>query len=435
MQKERDVLAIQAPTLLAVVGGGPKAAALSAKAWVLRKLGLGNIQVVVIERTAIAANWKGKGGFTDGNSPLGTPPEKDVGFPYSSLYGNEVDVEMLRFSWAAHLISLTSFSDWVDRGRKHPLHEIWARYINWVISEGEARIETGEVTNVTPEAGRIKLSMRQELNAHELLADGVVFTGPGSPLSVANAPTSDNILNGHNYWLRIPIFAEMESGRVAIIGGGETAASIALSLLKRAPRLNIDLINRHGTIYTRGESFHENSLFSKSDAWQSLSEDDKLEFIDRTDRGVFSVASKQELDQAMNVRVVSGEVTHIEETGERVIVKMRRTKSESVESYDKVILALGFNPWSPISMLPEGLVPPVEKRNDLIRCIDFHLRLPLGEPDDKQTCNVHVPMLAGLSQGPGFPNLSCLGELSDRILSLYVPSEKVTEARKGASRT
>jgi mycobactin lysine-N-oxygenase len=30
-------------------------------------------------------------------------------------------------------------------------------------------------------------------------------------------------------------------------------------------------------------------------------------------------------------------------------------------------------------------------------------------------------MLAGLAQGPGFPNLSCLGLLSDRILRRYVP--------------
>jgi mycobactin lysine-N-oxygenase len=29
--------------------------------------------------------------------------------------------------------------------------------------------------------------------------------------------------------------------------------------------------------------------------------------------------------------------------------------------------------------------------------------------------------MAGLAQGPGFPNLSCLGLLSDRILRRYVP--------------
>jgi mycobactin lysine-N-oxygenase len=34
---------------------------------------------------------------------------------------------------------------------------------------------------------------------------------------------------------------------------------------------------------------------------------------------------------------------------------------------------------------------------------------------------LHLPVLAGLAQGPGFPNLSCLGLLSDRVLRRYVP--------------
>ena len=36
---------------------------------------------------------------------------------------------------------------------------------------------------------------------------------------------------------------------------------------------------------------------------------------------------------------------------------------------------------------------------------------------------LHLPVLAGLAQGPGFPNLSCLGLLSDRILRRYVAPE------------
>jgi len=37
---------------------------------------------------------------------------------------------------------------------------------------------------------------------------------------------------------------------------------------------------------------------------------------------------------------------------------------------------------------------------------------------------LHLPMLAGLAQGPGFPNLSCLGLLSDRVLRRYVLLEE-----------
>jgi mycobactin lysine-N-oxygenase len=32
----------------------------------------------------------------------------------------------------------------------------------------------------------------------------------------------------------------------------------------------------------------------------------------------------------------------------------------------------------------------------------------------------HLPMRAGMAQGPGFPNLSCLGLLAARILTPYL---------------
>ena len=47
---------------------------------------------------------------------------------------------------------------------------------------------------------------------------------------------------------------------------------------------------------------------------------------------------------------------------------------------------------------------------------------------------LHLPVLAGLAQGPGFPNLSCLGLLSDRILRRYVPpAEPAPQAEKASA--
>jgi mycobactin lysine-N-oxygenase len=33
---------------------------------------------------------------------------------------------------------------------------------------------------------------------------------------------------------------------------------------------------------------------------------------------------------------------------------------------------------------------------------------------------LHIPGLAGVSQGPGFANLGCLGLLSDRVLAAFL---------------
>jgi mycobactin lysine-N-oxygenase len=85
--------------------------------------------------------------------------------------------------------------------------------------------------------------------------------------------------------------------------------------------------------------------------------------------------------------------------------------------YDFVVVAIGFESrWFESLLGPEG-------RARLTTALS-------GEPLDQRigadlsvtglTPALHLPMLAGLTQGPGFPNLSCLGLLSDRVLRRYV---------------
>ncbi|HEY2449934.1 MAG TPA: lysine 6-monooxygenase, partial [Mycobacterium sp.] len=41
-----------------------------------------------------------------------------------------------------------------------------------------------------------------------------------------------------------------------------------------------------------------------------------------------------------------------------------------------------------------------------------------------------LPNLAGLNQGPGFPNLSCLGLLSDRVLGAALGPAATSSTRR-----
>src|SRR6266700_1191808 len=66
---------------LAVVGAGPKGIAIAAKARALAAAGLPAPRVVLVDRGEVAGNWAGRQGYTSGLLPLGTPPEKDVGYP------------------------------------------------------------------------------------------------------------------------------------------------------------------------------------------------------------------------------------------------------------------------------------------------------------------------------------------------------------------
>src|SRR5690348_11231553 len=113
---------------LLVLGAGPKAMAVAAKAHVLRQLGLPAPQIIVVEAHAVGGNWLPSGGWTNGQHRLGTSPEKDVGFPYHSVWARnrnrEIDEAMLAFSWTSFLVERGTYAEWVDRGRPSPQHHL-----------------------------------------------------------------------------------------------------------------------------------------------------------------------------------------------------------------------------------------------------------------------------------------------------------------------
>lgn len=443
--------------LLVVVGAGPKAAALAAKARVLKHLGHQSVRILVIERQEeIAGNWTGSCGFTTGDVHLCTPPEKDVGFPYTSAYGSEVDREMLgSYSWHAYkiLFDRSSYSDWVDTDHQHPTHAEWARYIRNTLksamtkddpSEPErepraeeeelVRVRTGtSVEAVEPENGKVKITVRDSRRTETIYADGIVFTGPGEPIQIKNTPSdvADLIYDSRSYWERIKDFAGMDAGKIAVIGGGESAASVVVSLLEftRSRGLEVDIINRHGAVFTRGESYNESKWFSNPGNWSEMDEEDREEIIKRTDRGVFSVAAQNQLKRARKVNIRSGHVFELQKHGEQISVAFRRGKpsKEERELYDKVIVALGFNPWVMLDLFPPEFRPTFaskelrEHYRNIERNIDRNLLLNFDFVPGMEGVefNVHVPVVAGLAQGPGFPSLCCLGHLSDRILARY----------------
>src|SRR6185503_10373368 len=82
--------------VLAVIGAGPKGVAIAVKLEALRRAGFSVPRLVLIDRQGVAANWSGGQGYTDGQMPLSTPPEKDLGFPYLPNWGKRsADVNSL----------------------------------------------------------------------------------------------------------------------------------------------------------------------------------------------------------------------------------------------------------------------------------------------------------------------------------------------------
>ncbi|EUA26797.1 FAD-NAD(P)-binding family protein [Mycobacterium intracellulare] len=270
---------------LAIVGAGAKAVAVAAKASVLRDMGVEVPDVVAVERIGVAANWQASGGWTDGAHRLGTSPEKDVGFPYRSALvprrNAELDERMTRYSWQSYLIATASFAEWIDRGRPAPPHRRWSQYLSWVADHVGMNVVHGEVERLAVTGDRWAIHTH-ETTVH---ADALMITGPGQA-EKSLLPGNPRVLSIAQFWDRAANHDRISAERVAVIGGGETAAAM-LNELFRHRVSSITVISPQATLFTRGEGYFENSLFSDPTNWPALTLAERRDALARTDRGCF----------------------------------------------------------------------------------------------------------------------------------------------------
>jgi len=419
---------------LAVLGAGPKGLAIAAKRAALARSGGEVPDLVLVDREGVAANWSGAAGYTDGRQRLSTAPEKDVGFPYAHTWGaasERVSQEVGRWSWQSYLVHQEGFADWVDRGRPLPTHRQWSQYLRWVAAQVPAEPILAEVDGIDLAGGRWRLAARTPTGGRlDLDCDGLVLTGPGPPVRVPGQPDDHpRVLDGRTFWTSQDALTRDGPVEVCVIGNGETAGSITAALLAVLPeRSTIELVSDHGVLYSRGESFAENRLYSDPVAagWQRLAERHRREFLKRTDRGVFSLQVEQVLNQAGAVQTVAGRVTGLQPVGAKVIVEVDYEQERERIAFDWVVVAVGFDPLWFWHLLGEraraalagaaggGPTARPPSRTALERAVGHDLAVTGLYP------KLHLPVLAGVAQGPGFPNLSCLGLLADRVLGAYV---------------
>lgn len=406
---------------LLVVGAGPKAMAVAAKAYVLRELGLSAPRVTVVEPNAVGGNWLATGGWTDGRHRLGTSPEKDIGFPYHSTWArghnHAVNQAMMAFGWTAFLIDRGTYAEWVDRGRPSPEHNLWAKYLQWVARKSGVEVVRGRVRTVRAEGAGWRVTVEDADGATaELDAQRLMVTGPGdSRRALAEHP---KLLSIADFWDLAGRRQLPASSRAAVIGGGETAGS-AMDELVRHDVLTVSVISPAATIYTRGESYFENSLFSDPAKWRALSVAERRDVVRRTDRGVFSVRVQETLLADNRVHHLQGRVVRVAGQGDGVALTLRNeSRPDQTHVFDLVVDAIGGQPLWFLDLFDEEVAdllelaiggPVTQARIEAAMGFDLAVE---GLP-----AKLYLPNMAGLAQGPGFPNLSCLGELSDRILA------------------
>lgn len=451
---------------LVVLGAGPKGVAIWTKHWALKKAGVSVTPIEVIERKDLGSHWKGNDGFTDGLQLLVTPSEQDLGYPYALNHevrekALSIRNAMLTISWMQYLLSKNTYCGWVVKDRPRVDHQELVDYLNWAAEECGMKTTNADVKSIDIVDGEWVILTEK---SKSLKGQGLVITGSGDPRCIENQPDGDaRILDGKSFWNHIEQFDGLEYKRVAVIGAGETAAAIAAALLDRVgdrDSCTIDLLCKQNAYFTRGQVQKDLRYFSDPTGWTKLSPGRRLSIIRRADRGVVSASIKSKLEDDDIVGYTNAEVIAIESAPSSELLLTLKFEDGDTEKvkYHYAIVATGFDPlWffdlfstQALTQVFSHLLTKLPKHwgDDVSRA----LKLPILNPDfidcfvekrrEKAISKLiergvselisddlsllefeprlHLPMLAGLSQGPGFPNLNCLGLLSDRILETYL---------------
>jgi mycobactin lysine-N-oxygenase len=316
-----------------------------------------------------------------------------------------VNEDACRYSWPTYLATTHRYGDWVDRGALGPRHAQWADYLRWAAERAGLVPRPVAVTGLGLAGGRWQLATA---DGGRVRADGVLITGPGPSRQLpGQVAASRRVLDGRSVWPAIPLLARDPPRTVAVVGAGETTGAIAAALGARLPASLIEVVTRDGVLHSRGESHTENALYTDPSGWRDLPERMRLTLLATTDRGVFSQAAQASLDALDNVRTVAGRVRSLDDRPDGVTLLVDDGVDEEPVPvlYEVVVVATGFDPlwWR---VLDDGTVEPALRRalggrtltqRAVERVVGHDLTITGLDPP------LHVPMLAGLTQGPGFP--------------------------------
>jgi hypothetical protein len=162
------------------------------------------------------------------------------------------------------------------------------------------KVVGGEVVHISVNESRWTVRMP----GSSLSADAVMITGPGQP-GRSVLPGDPRVWSIAEFWRRAAGGERIAAARVAVIGGGESTASI-LSEVFHHRCSAITVISPQVTLFTRGEGFFENSLFSDPMEWHGLTQAERRDAIARTDRGVFSARVQDALLADERIRHLRG---------------------------------------------------------------------------------------------------------------------------------
>jgi mycobactin lysine-N-oxygenase len=434
---------------LAIIGAGPKAGAVCAR---LASLALSGklayraipFSCVVIETNNWAANWDGRHGHTRADSILATPPDRDVGFPYEE--GDPATRDRLwRYSWRHYLADTQMLRGWLERGQPHPTVSEFAQYIEWVgqscvndvihhpqlqldVRLGE-RVQHRKVSWANGE-WRIDLP-HNPVNARHLM-----LTGPGLPRRLP-------ILKSQNQHTRVwtpeELFSRQSRIRlkrtrpVAIVGGGGSAAEIALFLHDTHRGMEVYIVGLDVTLWSRGDSVFEWQIGANQVEWQQLGDNEKAAYRTRFSMGAIPPLAMERLGQLKTVHYVRSNVDMLNRVGQPDSVQLLNNNVPiPMPPVQAVFMAAGYQQAGVLSVLNKEARDALANRLHLqAHYSDTEILSEVqeggGTPaqlsismDDPTTSTLIWPAASAWAIAPAYADLTLLGEMGKVVLDPIV---------------
>jgi mycobactin lysine-N-oxygenase len=274
------------------------------------------------------------------------------------------------------------------------------------------------VVDISSKAGLLRYTCR-----------AFVLTGPGVHRTLSHdLDAAHRVLDCDSGRTRIAGVPVESSSDIAIVGGGESALSCMEFIRTIRPDAQL-------TVYTsdlpmsRMESFVENRVFSDPDSvdWPSLSVRARRDFISRSDRGVFGSDRLAAFAYDQLCRFVAGRVVHVSSARAGRAVRVEHVCNAGLLSneHEYLINCTGFDLLEQLRvLLSASAQAEIERRVGPVWDREHDLAIGRFLELDGLKPRLHIPGLAGLSQGPGFANLGSLGILADRVLQPFCLAER-----------
>jgi L-ornithine N5-oxygenase len=272
-----------------------------------------------------------------------------------------------RFTFISYLHEKNRLQDFINLKTFFPSRREFNDYLSWSASQFDPICAYGEeVFEIRPETEGGDVTLLRVLSrdstgaVHERLARNLAIGVGGRP-SVPDcfAPMKDDhrIFHSHNYLHEIT--RRPDAGRIAIVGGGQSASEIFMDLHGRSSNFQIDLIMRGRAIKPSDDSPFVNEIFNAdfTDYMFTRSKQERAALLDEFWHTNYAAPDLALIEQIFNVfyqQKVAGDARHhflrnhevegVETSHEGVSLILRDLDAgrSFAASYDAVVLATGY---------------------------------------------------------------------------------------------